>query len=225
MDLQLVWYQEGCANFQVDFWHSTERICKKMKEWCSGTNTKLLRTNARQSKMTNKSSDDQPTADHTISFTRRPVLFDPGTRQLSRNNNQTHRTQKNDPEPSAHWPALGGTENISRMNVCSHSAHTLPHSQVHHPEKLQVWQCFDDGTTRYGDHQIEASTCTSSLTLYPGAMCNKKGVHRRGTLLQNSKWWLKFKCWKQLAVDKETTYPELASLGRSKFVAGGRWSE
>ena len=47
------------------------------------------------------------------------------------------------------------------MNVCSHSSLTLPHSKVHHPERLiNLWHCFDDDATRYGNHQIELSTCT-----------------------------------------------------------------
>ena len=89
MILQLVWYQDGYLR-QFSFrWTSGiprseyVRTCEKME---------LQRANARQFKTTNKSSDNQPTANHAISFTRRPVLFDPG----SRSNNQTNRKQNND---------------------------------------------------------------------------------------------------------------------------------
>ena len=63
MDLQLVWYQDGYLR-QFSFrWTSGiprseyVRICKEY--FAKETKTKLLRANARQSKMTNKSSDNQ----------------------------------------------------------------------------------------------------------------------------------------------------------------------
>ena len=79
---------------------------------------------------TNKSCDNLPTANHAISFTRRPVLFDPEIRQLSRSNNQTHRKQINDlrsnPIPSYKHQEEHGTP-VARMSP------VIPHSPFHTP--------------------------------------------------------------------------------------------
>ena len=49
----------------------------------------------------------------------------------------THRSMTS-VERNTIVPATRGTGNNSHTNVCSHSSPTLPHSQVHHPERLLI---------------------------------------------------------------------------------------
>ena len=74
--------------------------------------------------------DNQPTADHAIAFTRRPVLFAPGARQLI----LAIETGINS-RPTKIRSVTSGNPVSSRANVCS-----LPHltpnpSRVHYPER------------------------------------------------------------------------------------------
>ena len=94
---------DTCANFPSSGLPAFQGANTKENEgvFCKGTKTKLLRANARQSKMTNKQGDNnQPITNHAINFTRRPIMFDPGTRRLSKSNNQTQRKLNNDLRPN-----------------------------------------------------------------------------------------------------------------------------
>ena len=149
-------------------------------------------------KTTNKSRDNQPTADHAINFTRRPVLFDPGRRQLSRSNNQTHHKQSNDPRSNP-TPSYQHQEE-QRSSVARLSA-VIPHTCYHTPRSTILRHASSCDNVLMTTQHVTVAT---KLNLPPVRFrqhyaqvhhaTRKRGVHRREILQQSSKWWLRFSC-------------------------------
>ena len=188
--------------------------------------------NAQQSK-TNKSRDSQPTANHAISFTRRPG-------QLSRSNNQTYLKQNKNPFRTQCRSTSIRRNTKYQSHECLQSFHThpstFPGASWETPQFVTLWLCFDDNATRYHNHQFEPSTCTFSSTLCPVALCNElnrsstswTGVHRWGIPPQNSKQRPQFltpKVEVQEGKDETLGRPIQNMLRQCCFICACKWDE
>ena len=123
-----------------------------------------------------------------ISFTRRPIFF----------KNETHRNQNNDLNRTQCRLTNMKKNREHQSHEClqsNHSGLTLPHSQVHHPERLLIFDIVLM-TTQHVTVSIKLQSSNTFPKQYAQMQPKKaeKKTSQQVILQQNPKWWLQFSC-------------------------------